>query len=126
MIFRLIFISSCLCSLLAYASLTGGDILNERAKAWYTENRKTAIPHEVLALQWMASWFNPYLDADHVNTYLCMYQRGELVEPRHGKQMYLRELRKEWPSYENLNHFSQLRAAQAQAAESKQKQKGTP
>lgn len=93
---------------LVFGSFVLGDSINERAKHEYTYNPK-AVPHEVLAKQWVASWFCFWIDWDRVNTYQVMYQKRHLIEPAGGKQMWLRELRKDWPNYTVLQQFVELR-----------------
>lgn len=101
--FRIIGIAS----VLVFGSFVLGDVINERAKHEYLNNPK-AIPHEILARQWIGSWFCFWVAWDRVNTYQVMYQKQHLIEPRAAKQIYLRELRKEWPSYLILAHFAEL------------------
>lgn len=76
---------------LVYGAMVVGDCFNESAKRRWSE--KSALPHAILARQWVSEKLSPWVGKDRVVMYYAMLKERAFLEPMGGKVTLIKLLR---------------------------------
>ena len=88
---RWLFVVVGVVSSIVYGAMVVGDCFNESAKRRWSE--KSALPHAILARQWVSEKLSPWLGKDRVVMYYAMLKERVFMEPMGGKVTLIKLLR---------------------------------